>query len=293
MRALLGSTVVALVFAHGIVDARAGDDATSLTIVEYSDHECPYCARAHAGLRAAVARRPDIRIEHRNFPLDPSCNPAVRPPFHRDACALARAAICAGEQGRLRQMNDALYANRDLGARSRNWRSPLASTSLVFAGAWGLRVRQSASRARSPPVSEPVSPPRPRTWCGAPATPGGSRRRRWPVRRRAFGVEAADASEPRSGDDPGKSTVRAVPLSRLREDEDDDDDDEYLSARPCASQNRPVTESPPPRASGIGRRERPCDSDSAGAPGSAARTSLLPLATARFPRPYPTAMARG
>ncbi|HVI74600.1 MAG TPA: vitamin K epoxide reductase family protein, partial [Anaeromyxobacteraceae bacterium] len=76
-----------------------------LTIFEFSDYECPHCARAHRDLRAALANRPGIHLEHRNFPLDPSCNPAVPRPFHRTACALARAAICAGDQGRFWEMN--------------------------------------------------------------------------------------------------------------------------------------------------------------------------------------------
>jgi protein-disulfide isomerase len=86
-----------------------------LTIFEFSDYECPHCARAHRDLRAALANRPGIHLEHRNFPLDPSCNPAVPRPFHRTACALARAAICAGDQGRFWEMNDALYANQGTG----------------------------------------------------------------------------------------------------------------------------------------------------------------------------------
>jgi protein-disulfide isomerase len=86
-----------------------------LTIFEFSDYECPHCARAHRDLRAALANRPDVHLEHRNFPLDQSCNPAVQRPFHRTACALARAAICAGNQGRFWEMNDALYANQGTG----------------------------------------------------------------------------------------------------------------------------------------------------------------------------------
>lgn len=84
----------------------------SLTIFEFSDYECPHCAKAHRELRTALAARPDIHLEHRNFPLDQACNPAVTRPFHRNACALARAAICAGDQGRFWEMNDALFENQ-------------------------------------------------------------------------------------------------------------------------------------------------------------------------------------
>ena len=90
----------------------AGAPPATFTIVEFSDYACPYCARAHAELRAAVARRPGVQLEHRNFPLDQACNPIVRQSVHPGACALARASICAGDQGRFWEMNDLLYANQ-------------------------------------------------------------------------------------------------------------------------------------------------------------------------------------
>ncbi|HEX7623038.1 MAG TPA: vitamin K epoxide reductase family protein [Anaeromyxobacteraceae bacterium] len=86
---------------------------SNLTIFEFSDYECPHCAQAHRELRAALAGRQDARLEHLNFPLDQACNPAVLRPLHRSACALARAAICARDQGRFWEMNDALYANQE------------------------------------------------------------------------------------------------------------------------------------------------------------------------------------
>ncbi|GEJ57747.1 vitamin K epoxide reductase/DsbA family protein [Anaeromyxobacter diazotrophicus] len=95
--------------------AEAGSGPAGVTIFEFSDYECPHCARAHAELRAALKSRPAIRLEHRNFPLDQACNPAVTRPFHRKACALARAALCAGEQGRFWELNDALFANQTAG----------------------------------------------------------------------------------------------------------------------------------------------------------------------------------
>jgi protein-disulfide isomerase len=82
------------------------------TVVEYSDYECPYCARAHEETRAALAGRPDITLVRRHFPLDASCNPAVARTVHPSACALARAAICAEAQGRFSEMDDALFRNQ-------------------------------------------------------------------------------------------------------------------------------------------------------------------------------------
>jgi protein-disulfide isomerase/uncharacterized membrane protein len=83
----------------------------------FSDYECPYCAIAHAELRATLAARPDIVVTRRNFPLDASCNPVLKGrPMHQHACELARAAICAEAQGKFAEMDDALYENQKLHA---------------------------------------------------------------------------------------------------------------------------------------------------------------------------------
>jgi len=81
-------------------------------LVEFSDYECPFCARAHEQLAALRVARPDLRIVRRHFPLDEACNPAVKRSIHPGACELARAAICADAQGRFAAMDDALFANQ-------------------------------------------------------------------------------------------------------------------------------------------------------------------------------------
>jgi protein-disulfide isomerase/uncharacterized membrane protein len=84
-----------------------------VTIVEYSDYQCPFCRHAHRALRDIVRRHPDrIRLVHVHFPLDQSCNPAVLQPFHKQSCELARAAYCAGRQGLFWQMSDALFEHQ-------------------------------------------------------------------------------------------------------------------------------------------------------------------------------------
>ena len=96
--------------------ARAAAPASGpAVVVEYSDYQCPMCARAHEETRAFLARRPDVALVRRHFPLDASCNPAVKRPMHQSACALARAAICAEAQGRLAEMDDALFGDQGRG----------------------------------------------------------------------------------------------------------------------------------------------------------------------------------
>ena len=81
-------------------------------VVEYSDYECPFCARAHEETRAIRDSRPDVTVVRRQFPLDASCNPALSRSIHPGACELARAALCGDEQGRFAAMDDALFRNQ-------------------------------------------------------------------------------------------------------------------------------------------------------------------------------------
>jgi protein-disulfide isomerase len=83
-----------------------------LVVVEFSDYECPFCAVAHAEAKQVLARRPDVRLVKRQFPLDSDCNPLLKRRMHPEACTLARAAICAGDQGKFEAMDDALFENQ-------------------------------------------------------------------------------------------------------------------------------------------------------------------------------------
>lgn len=87
-----------------------GATSPELTIVEFSDYECPFCARAHTAIRQVVrAHAGRVRLVHRHFPLDQACNPIVKRPFHGRACELAAIAVCAGRQGKFWEVNDWLY----------------------------------------------------------------------------------------------------------------------------------------------------------------------------------------
>ncbi len=83
-----------------------------LVIVEFSDYECPFCAKAHEETKGLLAGRPDVTLVRRHFPLDSECNPALKSRKHPQACALARAGICGDEQGKLPAMDDALFRNQ-------------------------------------------------------------------------------------------------------------------------------------------------------------------------------------
>lgn len=73
-----------------------------VTIVEFSEFQCPFCAQVQPTLKKVKERFGDkIRIVFRNFPL----------PRHDDAPKAAEAASCAEEQGKFWEMHDKLFAN--------------------------------------------------------------------------------------------------------------------------------------------------------------------------------------
>lgn len=74
-----------------------------VTIVEFTDFQCPFCARALPIRHQLMDEYPGrIRWEIRHFPLG----------FHDDAMLAHQAALAAGEQGKFWEMHDLLFANR-------------------------------------------------------------------------------------------------------------------------------------------------------------------------------------
>ena len=80
---------------------RGGDNA-SITIIEYSDYQCPYCRKAESSLKQVLNKYGDrVRLVYMDFPLA----------FHQDAMEAAMAARCADEQGQFWAYHDALFEN--------------------------------------------------------------------------------------------------------------------------------------------------------------------------------------
>lgn len=81
-----------------------GPATAPVTIVEFSDFECPFCARAEGTVKDVLAAYPGkIRLVYRDYPL----------PMHSKAPKAAEAAHCAEDQGKYWEMHDQLFANHD------------------------------------------------------------------------------------------------------------------------------------------------------------------------------------
>jgi protein-disulfide isomerase len=82
-----------------------GSKNAPLTIVEYTDYQCPFCQRFHVTafdeLKKSYIDTGKVRFFSKDMPLD----------FHPNAMRAAMAARCAGEQGKFWQLRDTMGAN--------------------------------------------------------------------------------------------------------------------------------------------------------------------------------------
>jgi protein-disulfide isomerase len=81
-----------------------GPAAAPVTVVEFSDFQCPFCARVGPTLKKLEETYPGkLRIVFRDLPL---LN------IHKNAGHAAEAAQCANDQGKFWEMHDRLFANQ-------------------------------------------------------------------------------------------------------------------------------------------------------------------------------------
>ena len=82
-----------------------GPASAPVTIVEFSDYQCPYCATLYKRLERLRALHPvDVAIVYRHVPITA---------LHEHARAAAIASECAGAQGRFREYYYLLFQQPD------------------------------------------------------------------------------------------------------------------------------------------------------------------------------------
>ena len=83
-----------------------GDQNAKITMVEFSDFECPYCAtfslEVFPEIKKEYVDTGKVKVVFKNFPL----------PFHNDAAAAALAAECANEQNKFWEYEAKLFENQ-------------------------------------------------------------------------------------------------------------------------------------------------------------------------------------
>ena len=84
-------------------DPAIGPVNAPLTVIAFSEFQCPYCAKGTGVLQRILEEyEGQVRIVFKNFPL----------PFHKDAMLASEAALAAHAQGKFWEMHDLLFENQ-------------------------------------------------------------------------------------------------------------------------------------------------------------------------------------
>jgi protein-disulfide isomerase len=91
-----------------------GPADASVTIVEFSDFECPHCRELYEGLKAVEARYPQVRIVYKDFPLNT---------IHPWAQTAALGGRCAFDQSPAAfwKVHDSIFDNQDVLSAENVW----------------------------------------------------------------------------------------------------------------------------------------------------------------------------
>jgi protein-disulfide isomerase len=109
-----------------------------ITLVEFSDFQCPYCAKAVGRIDAVLKAYPtQVRLIFKQFPLS----------NHPQASISAAAAVAAHQQGKFWEMHNALFANREKLSRK---------TILELAANLKLDMKRFTTDLDSPQIKEVV-----------------------------------------------------------------------------------------------------------------------------------------
>lgn len=81
----------------------------AITVIEFSDFGCPFCAKAAEISMPYLSSQKDVTVYFYPFPLDGSCNRLAPRGSHRHSCDWSRVAFCAEEQGQFWPVHDRIF----------------------------------------------------------------------------------------------------------------------------------------------------------------------------------------
>ena len=116
-----------------------GPATAPITLVEFSDFQCPFCYKAVAQLNTVLKAYPtQVKLVFKQFPLVDS---------HPEAAISAAAALAANQQGKFWQMHDVMFANH--GSLSRK-------AIMEWAAGLGLDMKRFTADLDSPGIKQAV-----------------------------------------------------------------------------------------------------------------------------------------
>ncbi len=121
-----------------------GPDNAPITLVEFSDFQCPYCARSAPTLKTLEKKyEGKIRFVFKHFPLTG---------IHNLAIGASKASMAAGEQGKFWEYHDMLMARQ--GEWGRSGGNELFDK---YASSFGLDMDKFASSLKSPDYGKQIN----------------------------------------------------------------------------------------------------------------------------------------
>ncbi len=115
-----------------------GPESARITLVEFSDFQCPYCIRAVSQLEAVLKAYPkDVKLIYKQFPLD----------NHSQARIAAQASLAAHAQGKFWLLHDRMYGK----SREIN-----RANILAWAQEFGLDIPKFTAAMDSPAIKQAV-----------------------------------------------------------------------------------------------------------------------------------------
>lgn len=122
-----------------------GEGKSGVTLVEYADFQCPYCAQYHPLIsQVAEKYKEQIKFQYRHLPLLQ---------VHKHAFAAARASEAADKQGKFWEMYDLIFQNQQ------TWSVSNDATKIFeqYATQLGLNLTKYKKDAASPEVNDIIN----------------------------------------------------------------------------------------------------------------------------------------
>ena len=86
-----------------------GEENATVILYAYTDYRCPICCAYNIMIHKLAKELKNVKIVHKNLPLDTECNKYMQQPFHIGSCTMSRYALAAEKQGKFWDINSIFF----------------------------------------------------------------------------------------------------------------------------------------------------------------------------------------